>query len=513
MRVVRAFVGTDGAQSGQCSQDDFVNSAHIAEVGGDWASAGAQVYPDPTDQRADVFNLTFKMGGEYRLCYSHEGDFLGNDTDVLSPRLVVAGLYDNRSECVLDETCLTKRPYRCYLLRGAYGNMHDNYWNLSSCAVDFGYTGAGYKGDLGRGSWSEAFGVIYDDGGLVANVTPRLCAAPDEQPADFLCMSRGSCFSGAASVLADEDRITIPVGRNDLRNDGFRARTVAACYCPGGYAAGAEGGACSDHTYFVQQVGVLHFYISKVCLTGARAATCEPDFTGVSPQHAFSIRVECPTDACDATGASRLKLVAQKGANDLPSWASGSGCGSAVHGVYEWSDGQSMLMLPLGVNPDIATLPGGDRQDHKLWNSWGGGAFGANGSGFLFVIGSSSHEMRSGTSGYMWDVCYCDGACSVEGNWFKVGQFRFAPFQLVSTSNDNSSAQEEFLVEYAMQPGIIGFYRPPEDYGAMALQPNGVIKLVSDHMLEADDVFCASSEYDADLLGGLTSWEVAKAKR
>lgn len=505
MRVVRASVNTDGAQSGQCAQDDLVNSAHIAEVGGDWASAGAQVYLDPTsltEQRADVFNLTFKMGGEYRLCYSHEGDFFGNDTDVLSPRLVVAGLYDNRSKCALDEACLTKRPYRCYLLRGAYGNMDDNDWNLSSCAVDFGYTGAGYEGELGRGSWSEAFAVTYDDDGLVANVTPRLCAAADEQPADFLCMSRGSCFSGASSVQADEDRFTLPVGRNDLRNDGFRARTVAACYCPGGYAAGADGGACSDHTLFVQQVGVLHFYVSKVCLSGARAALCEPDFTGVSPQHAFSIRVECPTDACGATGASRLKLAMQKGANDLPSWASGSGCGSSVHGVYEWSDGQSTLMFPPSLNPDIATLNGGDRQDHKLWNYE---------SGFLFVTGSSSHEMRSGTSGYMWDVCYCDGTCGVERNWFKVGQFRFAPFQLVSMGNDNSSAQEEFLVEYAMQPGVIGFYRPPEDYGAMALQRNGVIKLVSDQTLEADDAFCTSAEYDTDLLDGLTSWEVAKA--
>ncbi|CAK0796466.1 unnamed protein product, partial [Prorocentrum cordatum] len=70
--------------------------------------------------------------------------------------------------------------------------------------------------------------------------------------------------------------------------------------------------ACSQSDFFMQQVGILHFYVSKVCMRGFEAEQCVTDFTGVSPQYAFGVRVECPTDACVAGGASRMKLVVQK---------------------------------------------------------------------------------------------------------------------------------------------------------------------------------------------------------
>jgi hypothetical protein len=515
MRVVRESVNTTGAQAGECAQDDLENSLHIAHVAGDWAEAGAVFQYGASLSQAKFSNLDFKMGGTYRLCYSNDGLFQGANVDVLYPSLQVAGVYDDRPECVQNETCLTKRPYRCYLLRQAYANMHDNYSVSTSCVVDFSYEGADYQGLLGRGSWSEAFSTTYDDNGLVVSVTPSLCAAASDEPADFLCKS-GGCFSGDAWVDAVDTQpsggyFSLPVGHNQLSGTSFKANTVAACYCPGGHGSPA----CSLSTFFVQQVGVLHFYVSKVCMSGFDAEQCVNDFTGVSPQHSFAVRVECPTDACTAGGSSRMKLVVQKAANDLPSYAP-SGCASAAHGMYEWSDGQTTLVLPLDVNPDVAVLAGGNppRQDYKRWNWWTEGNYAESRSGFLFEMGSTDHELRSGENRQAWDVCYCDDLCDSDENWFKVGQMRFAPFQLVSTlgsnlSFDNTSSQEEFLVEYAMQPGMIGFYRPPQDHGVMALQENGVIKLVSDPQLQADDAFCASADYDATLVGGLATWEDA----
>eukprot|EP00439_Symbiodinium_sp_Y106_P051835 s4406_g6.t3 len=116
------------------------------------------------------------------------------------------------------------------------------------------------------------------------------------------------------------------------------------------------------------------------------------------------------------------------------------------------------------------------------------------------LTGPTDHELRSRYSGETFDVCFCDGGCTVTANWFKVGQLRFAPFQPVSAASNVSVLQDEFILEYMNTPGTFGFYRPWVDYGVMGLQEGGALKLVSDPDLTMTDEGCVSAEYSRTLV-------------
>lgn len=507
LRVVLGSVDRAGAQAGYC-QPNNANGARLAVVNEPWAGSGSPTSGSGTGILAASSSLTFKMGGVFRLCYSSDGTFTPPRADVVPPTLYIYGIYDERAVCATDLSCLTLREYRCYLLREAYNNMENSYNSSTSCIVQFDYPGAGFEGPAGMGSWSRAFGVEYDTDGVVAAVYPRACAAPGELPEDFLCNTGGSCGAGepfmSMNITAppSQGRFQLPAARNDLMGGlFFKAYTVAACYCP-------YFDMCDSYSPdYLQQVGILHYYVSKVCANGYQAVACTPDFNGAAPQHRFALRVECPTDACSAGGISRLKVVAQRAANDLPSWDPAAGCGVGVHGY----NAAGKLVLPPDVNfMDMGSTNGGGRQDRKIWNfrsSSSGYVYDVATSGFLFKMGSTDHELRSSHAGETFDVCYCDDACDVSASWFKVGQMRFAPFQLVSGASTTSVSQEEYLVEYMNQPGTLGFYRPPIDYGVMGLDQNGMIKLVEDNHMSIDDAGCVAAEYDRFLIereNGLT---------
>ncbi|CAK0796472.1 unnamed protein product [Prorocentrum cordatum] len=89
--------------------------------------------------------------------------------------------------------------------------------------------------------------------------------------------------------------------------------------------------------------------------------------------------------------------------------------------------------------------------DYKRWNWWSENDYREERSGFLFVMGSTNHELRSGDSRQAWDVCYCDDMCDFDENWFKVGQMRFAPFQLVA------HARSSFFWLTPSRSDLVGF--------------------------------------------------------
>merc|ERR1719162_1485922 len=105
-------------------------------------------------------------------------------------------------------------------------------------------------------------------------------------PAEFICRDGGACDSGTPYITVDKPytdhperaRFDIPTITDKLQGstgpNAFKARTVHACYCP-------KGANCDAYPHFIQEVGVLHFYLSKVC--HADDTTCVDDFVGVVP--------------------------------------------------------------------------------------------------------------------------------------------------------------------------------------------------------------------------------------
>jgi len=322
-----------------------------------------------------------------------------------------------------------------------------------------------------------------------------------------------------------ERTIRIPTVSKNLEGPDFKARTVAACYCPG-YSS------CDATADFVQQVGVLHFFLAKICEPGFG---CSEDFTGVTPQYRFKVLVQCPTDVCRSQPATRMKLIQKTDENDLPSWMSNSGCRSGKHGeLYIEKTRRYHKALENRIIPDMgvhypfgepvtpsATNPANcealtgcpqsgsgvidgpsgayETQDYK---EFGGAA------GFQFMMGSTNHEARNFYKPYEVDVCYCNGDCNMEGNWFKAGAMRLSPTRLVSSATSSSNLAAQWMIEFVNQPGTIGIARSYDDEYTMGLRENGMlIKVVEDRTGEDPrpayaDYKCWKSGYDAQLITG-----------
>lgn len=488
--------------------------AEASEVESLWGSpTGSETTRIGNDKlRADSY-LVFRMGGNYRLCYSANGTFGPLQADVTRQRIEVNGVYDRSPGCT-SSTCLSHHRYECYLRREEFSTADGKYGLVTSCMVDYSYGGAGFYGGVGQGTWTAEFSASYNEiTGKLTSLTEQPCTT---QPADFICLDGGACAAGNAFLQPDPSvqsrRINIPTVRNDLYGNEYgstttyTAKTVAACYCPS-----RDG--CADKANFIQQVGILYFYLSKVCHAGTLA--CTDDFTGVTGQYRFRIKVECPTDACENNNLNRMKLVSKIPANDLPSWNDLSGCRTGVHGdvnglpvlpptTYVPIDGSASGTLN-EPNCDQAggslgcKLNGGSRQDYKTF----GGTY-----GFRYIMGYNPHEARGFHTSKDVDICYCNQYCDIASNWFKVGSLKLGPTRLVSSATSRSNLPAQWSIEFVNQPGIIGLYRPYADAGVLGLQENGVLKLVQDQDKKLGDDGCALSGYNSQFTSGLSN-EVA----
>lgn len=512
LKVVDNTMTEPQARDGQCQAGQPL-VAEASEVENTWGQpfGSATTVVGADTLRADDA-LVFRMGGNYRVCYSANGTFGLLQADITRQRLEVNGVFDRSPSCTTTD-CLSRRLYQCYMRREEFNTADGKYGLQSSCVVDYSYAGAGFFGPPGRGSWTAEFVTTYDETGTVTNVQEQPCA--QSEPAAFICRDGGACEAGDPYITPDatvsSKRINIPTTRNDLFGMAFgstttyNARTVAACYCP-------DRNGCTNTVDFIQQIGILHFYLSKVCHAGN--AACTEDFTGVTGQYRFRIRVECPSDACMLNDQNRVKLVEKTLSNDLPSWDSGNGCRTGLHGningleVLPTTQYVPIDGSPTGVlnelncdqgSPVGCRLSGGTRQDYKTF----GGTY-----GFRFILGSSDHEARGFHTSKEVDVCYCNGDCNTGSNWFKVGSMRVSPTRLVSAATSRSELPAQWSVEFVNQPGIIGLHRPYADGGVLGLQENSLLKLVPDKEKQIGDDGCALSGYNSQFSQGLSS-EVA----
>lgn len=507
LRLVKGQITEAMADSGACLATD-ADAVLDAAVNDPWGPIGVDTRKtgNPPGVLEASGTLTFRMGGEYRICYSDDGSFSPGHVDLVPIMLYVNGIYDNRQTCKGRNSCLYNTEYYCYIMMNAYNNMPNEYGQKTSCIVRYDYPDADVIGtDPGKGSWSAPFLVEYkaDGSGQIATnaaddsykITPQPCGG--STPVDIICLSGGAhCRDGVNFFNPDSKRLVYPTAKNDLETNRFKAYNVAACYCPG-YDN------CNNEAHFIQQVGLLYFFATKICSAGFAhdITSCTPFFSGVAPQYRFSVRVECPGQACSTNLTSRMKIVAQTAANDLPSWDSSNGCAAAVHGRNSIQE----EVLPLKESIDAVNIHGGDRQDYKLWN-WPmkDGAFVFSEKvthGFMFFMGTSDHERRNFHGGETFDICFCDGQCDSEPrNWFKTGALRLAPFQILSAAVNISGTPDQFVIEYVNQPGILGFYRPPIDYGVMGLAEGGTVKLFRDNDMIMDDERCKQKVWDRDLV-------------
>lgn len=513
LKIVDNTLTEPQARDGQCRVGEPL-VAEGSEVSGTWGEPlGSSTSVLSTDTLRADDTLVFRMGGNYRLCYSANGTFGLLQADITRQRIEVNGVFDRSDSCTTDD-CLTHRIYQCYMRREEFNTADGRYGLQSSCIVDYSYPGAGFYGPIGRGTWSAEFEATFDEQtGMLASMQAQPCAFTE--PASFICRDGGACQAGDPYIEPDATvgsrRINIPTTRNDLFGNAFgstttyHARTVAACYCPD-----REG--CTNTVDFIQQIGILHFYLSKVCHAGS--STCAEDFTGVTGQYRFRIRVECPTNACMNNDENRVKLVEKSLANDLPSWDAGNGCRTGLHGILGGLEVlPTTLYVPIDGSPQGnlnemncdpgspigCRLSGGVRQDHKTF----GGTY-----GFRFVMGTTNHEARGFHTSKEVDVCYCNGDCNVDSSWFKVGSMRLSSTRLVSAATSRSDLPAQWSVEFVNQPGIIGLYRPYADGGVLGLQENSLLKLVTDKDKQLNDDGCALSGYNSQFSQGLSS-EVA----
>eukprot|EP00927_Polykrikos_kofoidii_P019689 TRINITY_DN19228_c0_g1_i1.p1 TRINITY_DN19228_c0_g1~~TRINITY_DN19228_c0_g1_i1.p1 ORF type:complete len:1134 (+),score=143.14 TRINITY_DN19228_c0_g1_i1:415-3402(+) len=437
-------------------------------VSGDWASdEGVNVTVSEEGNLVVTAPLTFRMGGAYILCYSEEGRFVPGNVAVLPFTLHIVGAYIDPDSCGMSHVgrCFAHREQHCYVVKDWRGNSGAN--AQESCAIHVSHYGAGARG---KASWSATFGATFEAAsGRVLSVESQPCG--NSSPAALLCSSERTCDETNSIIISEESedsrvgnvlRFQLPVARADHGGGWPHGPfTIAMCYCPDENLAG-----CQSHGAFVQQIGIMHFYFSRTCYSGHKAAKCvSQDLSIVWPGQRFALRVDCPTDACSAEGESRVKIVTQSADEG---GGSGNSCSSALHGL----NAHGRMLLPSNVNLDVTFTHGGDRQDYKLWN------FPLNKSedsfaGFMFMADDDSR----GYAGETFDVCFCNDICGETTNWFKVGVVRYRQLlrseQPAKALLEQTSASAPPLSSHAAPtlPLLMRSLRAPRVAAVVALTP------------------------------------------
>ena len=213
----------------------------------------------------------------------------------------------------------------------------------------------------------------------------------------------------------------LPRARGDLvSNETFKAYTIAVCLCP-------IVGNCLEPEFFVQEVGIVHFFAAFLCLhTGDGEAGCIGSFSAMSALYAVELNVLCPADVCklqpDMAG-SRIKLTSPSAANFLPSWDATTGCRAASQTTFQTQ--------PVNcVDPSYCMLSGGTREDLK---TFGGGPEGP----FQFLGDRLVHGQRTFRSAVSLDICFCLSDCRSQltvPSFFKVGEMSIVPLRLLASS-------------------------------------------------------------------------------
>jgi hypothetical protein len=120
-------------------------------------------------------------------------------------------------------------------------------------------------------------------------------------------------------------------------------------------------------------------------------------------------------------------------------------------------------------------------------------------AGFVFDLGYTLHERVGFYETVIFDVCYCLKDCASPRQWFKTGEVRLNPIHLVSSATNLSIDPAELSLQYVNQPGTIGFYRPPNMSNQLGMEDGGMLKLLEDEDLSANDADCLQQPWSTNV--------------
>ncbi|KAF4663929.1 protein arginine methyltransferase 10 [Perkinsus olseni] len=382
LNIVDGSVTTADAWAGACAagsshrSGNYVNSPWSEATG--MPSAAAASSPSLVAQPTSVSSeglLNFRMGGEFKVCYSDTGTFAALHGDGFYKRVT---------------------------------------------------------GSEGKATWTAEWTATYSAQGQ-ATVTSQSACGSGTAAAQFICPDGEGCSGGSrlltpvtSSVVGGKYGkivITIPQGMQNLDANTFRPYTVAACYCPS-YDNSGGNDECDQTAEYTQSIGVIHYYTADLC--AADDAECSIPYIGVAAGHLFKMRVSCPTDACAYADNNRFKLQLAAWADpsdtsETPSWSSTHICKTGT---------MSSLVNTLPNSTAAGSMSGSRRQDYK--------EFGSATEPLGFAAGETPYERLHFHAVKYFDICYCDSSCSSESDYFKVGMLRLLPFRLASAATDTA---------------------------------------------------------------------------
>ncbi|CAD7925075.1 unnamed protein product [Amoebophrya sp. A120] len=372
-------------------------------------------------------NFAFMHGGNYKVCYAPDGDFVSTSprTTALitslwlpSPMLV----YGVRSDCLNSPTCIKDEQWHCW------------YPGLSDQAADcnFAFTGQKFRvgfslfaSTVSKMTWTGLYsGEQYDNNGTITTpATPTECRA--SEPVSTIWQPYPSTFVEMTGVKI----ATMP----KVAHDQTGTFTMRVCYC-GDYAE--SGNKCDGRAEFIQAFGRLYFWRMNVCdYENALSSTCITNpYIRVIPHQKFVIQITCPMGgACKPDDNNRIGILATQDFNDFPSWDPSAGCmGTAIDDKFVHWPNRATQMRKLG---------GGARMDYKVWRD--------------------VQPRLDFAPGEKKDICYCQNDCSQQANmnWFKIGHVIGANFALGSAEGaDGTALAANHLLRYTGKPGAVVFY-------------------------------------------------------
>lgn len=341
--------------------------------------------------------LTFMLGGNYQLCYSHDGSFSASSSQILNvpTSLDVRGA---RLKCDTDG-CLEDYRWKCFV-------YSDEPTPQGSCVVKFGAVVQVANPQLARLSWGSTVyfrpGSTEPIGWRCGGSTPSTRIISGYLPP--LLGTLGREFSPQARAFGSDTR-------------GF---SVQACYCAQLDGEDSNSEACDADAEFEQPVGRVYFYYTKACDDG----TCTNEYTLVNPVSPFALHVECAGAlACSETNSNRLKVIDDGilGANDRPFWAENTGCRVAAQ--------SPSYLRPENCAPDAAASCGGSGGEMNGGTKADVKVFEGLAMSPTYVSGVSMTKL--------YDVCYCDSDCDAASapdaadRFHKVGRIRITPLRMV----------------------------------------------------------------------------------
>ena len=479
-------LSTQSARTGGCAE--LSSAVHVGTylrlLPAEWGDHGvdAVVQNGQLDPSSAYLPLVFREGGDYSLCFSEDATFvLGGRVDLVPIKIRVRGAYDSTCTNSAESPCIAARSQYCHILQGSYSPA-------GACAISFDQTPQ--QGVLGtmeqmRISWSDPWQVTYSSSGAVLAVQNLSCQSRSPEVSEFLCLNADRCDLGDDSVpLSSQALASLPRARGDLLgNESFKAYTIRVCLCP-------IVGNCLQPEFFVQEVGIVHFFAAYLCLHPGDAESedrCLGSFSAAAAFYPIQIHVHCPSDVCKLvpdTAGSRLKLTSPSPDNFRPSWDPTTGCRTAFQTPLQTQPANC-------IDPSYCVLSGGTREDLK---SFGGGPEGP----FQFLGDRPLHGRRTFHSAVSFDICFCLSDCRstlTVPSYFKVGEMSIVPLRLLGPSLLLQVPRRVGVLRLQrVEADIISFQPPPQSVPPAGTE-EAYVKLLADDAHQVHDRECGLMPY------------------